>query len=377
MLKHYRSLSALLIVCLFFWSPLLLATESPLEKQLNTASEKEKNGDYEGAQSLYEGILTYHPDHKEALLGLARVEYWEGKYKESIAAYEKFLKIYPGDAGGYVGIGKSYLALGDQKKAQDYFNKAQKIEPHQQEIEAMEPALEAKAAVELEGGVVVKDFTYQPDGQIEYQEFRYQKEKHYGGGIYSGYADQYGEQAFNTGLFGDYYFTPGTRIDAALYFAPTAKSLPHFSPSAKFQQDIGEHWTPGIGYQFQKFADADFHSVTPQIQFHPWSFLTIEGDYELQIAKIATGNKTLHSFSGNLELTPTEWFSVFAGYGRLARTFEAGRNPEINRTDADLIHGGLKGIVMNSLLLRFDFVWEKRNNAESIYSYLLGAGYRF
>ena len=116
--------------------------------------------------------------------------------------------------------------------------------------------------------------------------------------------------------------------------------------------------------------------MTPSLQLHPFSFLAIGGDTELQFASVPSGDKTLYSYSGNLTLAPTEWFNLWGSYGKISRTFEAGRTvPDFEYT-ANVLNTGIKVIAMHSLLIRFHFGWEDRNNGESVYRYLFGLGYR-
>src|SRR3989338_6267026 len=103
----------------FISSPSSLANNS--EKKMQTGERLEESGDYERAEKTYQDILKTGPENKEALLGLARTQYWQGHYKEAEKTYEQLLKIDPENVGGLVGMGKTQLALGNQKKAKTYF----------------------------------------------------------------------------------------------------------------------------------------------------------------------------------------------------------------------------------------------------------------
>lgn len=51
--------------------------------------------DFQSADALLKGLLQDYPDNSELLSILGRVLYWEKKYEESIAIYEKLLLIMP------------------------------------------------------------------------------------------------------------------------------------------------------------------------------------------------------------------------------------------------------------------------------------------
>ena len=57
----------------------------------------------------------------------------------------KILKMEPDNVPALIGTGKAYLALGKQRKAQEYFNRAEKLEPEEEEVEAIKPQLAVNA----------------------------------------------------------------------------------------------------------------------------------------------------------------------------------------------------------------------------------------
>lgn len=350
---------------------------SSIESVLQQAKQKEAAGDYEGAASLYEGVLVSHPDHKDALLGLARNEYWQGRYKEAIATYEKLLKIYPNDVGGLVGIGKCYLALGEQRKAGEYFRRAQEIEPKEEEVQALEPAMEEKTHIDLDGVFVIEDLNYESESLEEYQELRYFKEGRYGIGLHSGYWRRFRKEAFTSGLLGHYYIFPRTKVEGAAFFAPGAQVTSRQKYKVELTHTLWKKLTLGAAYEFADWKQANTHLVSPSLGYQIFKPLQVKTWYELQIVPVEGEDPKRHSIFGELEAHGAPWFQAHAGYGRLSRNFEGGRTNPIFQYQADKIFGGVGFTIMGSLLVRFDVSWEKRNNSEEAMTYLIGFGYRY
>ena len=353
-----------------------LVFAEPLASTFEKATAKETAGDYEGAQSLYEGILHHHPEHKDALYGVARTQYWQGKYESSIDSYEKILKIYPNESGAMVGLGKCHLALGHQNKAQEYFKKAEKADPKNEEVKDI-PTTEEKAYIELEAGPILESSNFADSTQSEYQEIRYTKESRYGGGFHHSYRNRLGKEALYTGIFGNYYLTPETRTDLFLYFSPRAMIVPQWRLGGSVRHTFKEFLTPGVEYEFDKYKEAEFHLVSPSLKIHPLSWLGVTGKYQMEILKAGTRDFTNHSLFGELEISPSSSFTFHAGAGKLQKDFEGGRTVPVFAYNAITVFGGVKAIVMNSLLLRFDLAWEDRSNNENLTRYMIGLGYRF
>ena len=131
------------------------ASPSNPDKIITQAQTKEEAGDYEGAQALYESVLKYHPDYVPALMGLAQVHYWQGHYQLSIDTYAKILEHEPDHVKALVGTGKAYLAMGKQKKGQEFFNRAEKIEPSNEEAESLKPQISKKTKLPLLSSLII------------------------------------------------------------------------------------------------------------------------------------------------------------------------------------------------------------------------------
>jgi len=52
----------------------------------------------------------------------------QGRWKEAIAAYEQSLRTNPGNAQTYLNLGFVYYELGNDREAQEAFDKASKLQ---------------------------------------------------------------------------------------------------------------------------------------------------------------------------------------------------------------------------------------------------------
>jgi len=81
----------------------------------------------EGARHELEIALKLQPDAAELHYHLARLEFIENRFHESIAASERALKLSPDDARVYDNLGLCWEALGDAARAEVNFQKAIEI----------------------------------------------------------------------------------------------------------------------------------------------------------------------------------------------------------------------------------------------------------
>ena len=83
------------------------------------------------AKELFRQVQQAHPENTEALLGLARISWMQGRPDEAIAKLEEVIKISPGTAGPTVHnqIGRIHLEAGRSQEARKAFQAALKIDP--------------------------------------------------------------------------------------------------------------------------------------------------------------------------------------------------------------------------------------------------------
>ncbi|MDP2599363.1 MAG: tetratricopeptide repeat protein [Deltaproteobacteria bacterium] len=347
------------------------------QKTMKQAEAKEQDGDYEGAQALYESILKHHPDYAPAISGLAQVKYWQGDYQGAIDTYAKILKIDSGDIGALIGTGKAYLALGKQRKAQEFFNRAEKLEPEDEEIEAIKPQLEKKTRLELNVGYLTQKMNYASQAQGEYQEVRIVKEKTFSAGVNTLFIEKFDREAFNTRLFGSWNPFEETRISGGLNFAPKTDLYAEIGGQFGLAQDLWK-LTAEVNYDFEGYAQATTNTIRPGLFYQPFEFLKLGGGYEYQNLRFANVRRNLNGGFFEARVLPMQNLAIYATYAYIQRGFEAGRRPSpyINYT-ANVGGGGLIYDFLGGYRLRFDMTYEKRNINEYQATYNLSAGYLF
>lgn len=110
------------------------------------------------ARQVFEYLTERYPRGKrafDAYIGIGDSYYMEGKYNDSVVAYNGVLKNFPdhkNSAAVYYKIGKSYQKLGINDKANEYYNKVKNVSPLSfeskminQDLNAPAPAKQATA----------------------------------------------------------------------------------------------------------------------------------------------------------------------------------------------------------------------------------------
>ena len=87
------------------------------------------------ARQVFEHMTERYPRGKKAFdayIGIGDSYYMEGKYNDSVVAYNGALKAFPdhkNSAAAYYKIGKSYQKLGIKDKANEYYGKVKAVSP--------------------------------------------------------------------------------------------------------------------------------------------------------------------------------------------------------------------------------------------------------
>ncbi|MFH1532694.1 MAG: tetratricopeptide repeat protein [Pseudomonadota bacterium] len=104
--------------------------EIPTEKsEYQQGLEATWAGDYEGARGHYEAHLAQVPGDAQAILSLARVEFWTNRYAESIALYDQYLVLQPHDVDAQVELAHSLFWAGDLVRTETTARGAVAVEP--------------------------------------------------------------------------------------------------------------------------------------------------------------------------------------------------------------------------------------------------------
>lgn len=356
-------------------TPLFAASHN---SEIQKALQMEENGDYEGAQAIYEKILKTDPTHEEALYGVAQVHYWQGDYDKALQSFQKLFETNPNHVPGLIGISKVYLAMGEQRKAQEYLNKAKELDPENEEIEVLEPQMGRKTRIRIDAGYTLNDLSYfADDTQLSFQEIEISKEKTYGFGLRTTYLRKFNLNGFDTQLFGHYWFKEKTRVNLGFGFTPKVNILPQESITAGVAHTI---WKiiPELNYTFENYTQADQHTIAPALFFEPLEFFRIGGGYEHRRLLFGGNQRTLHSGFAKVSVAPLEWLQINGFYERLQSSFEGGRpgNAFVNYR-AHVAGGGVALDFQANYAVHFNAYSEQRSNGEDIASYTLSFGYSF
>ncbi len=127
--------------------------------------------DFQEAREAFDRILQSDPTHDEAKLGIARVLYLSGNTSEAVVRAETLIKADPGFADAWMLLSRLALAEGDRSLAEEYYQKAVKLNPNlngpetEQDIQISQPKTPsapsadlAASEVESEGWEFVSEF---------------------------------------------------------------------------------------------------------------------------------------------------------------------------------------------------------------------------
>ncbi|NCN07085.1 tetratricopeptide repeat protein [Candidatus Falkowbacteria bacterium] len=76
------------------------------------------------AKNIYQQILKHYPKSKKGLIGLGRIYWHKNKASKSLSYYNQALAITPNDAQILNSMANVYKMSGDDKQAQQYYQKA-------------------------------------------------------------------------------------------------------------------------------------------------------------------------------------------------------------------------------------------------------------
>lgn len=118
----------------------LVAASAPAQKKKLKGPEKDAQYEYEKAvismkYGLEDESLKYlnqaialYPKHADSYKLLGTLQFRKGNYAESVAAFEKYLELKPGDSEALANKGFAYESLGQTDKAEEEYKKAVEID---------------------------------------------------------------------------------------------------------------------------------------------------------------------------------------------------------------------------------------------------------
>lgn len=196
------------------------------------------------------------------------------------------------------------------------------------------------------------------------------------------YIDKFGDQGFSTSLGGGYFVHPKILLSDTVTFAPPNSVVPEFQNVFEVLGVLPHGVTPYLRYGFRLFDVADIHLITPGLSWYFSSWGIFDANYTLSITDIdglPSGRTTDNTFSFRVTLIPVEdRLKFFAGYARSSESFDAGNvvNP-IGRFHANVASFGAEWAFLKNFGVRFDTIYENRDNGQTVHTYEGGVFYRF
>jgi tetratricopeptide (TPR) repeat protein len=93
------------------------------------AAEKLRKGDLDGALAALEKVLEKSPQDPNALFYLGLAYAGKKMYAEAVGPLTRVTELSPAFPGAYFELGVSYRALGDPKKALEFYDKNLELDP--------------------------------------------------------------------------------------------------------------------------------------------------------------------------------------------------------------------------------------------------------
>jgi YaiO family outer membrane protein len=85
--------------------------------------------DNRGAEEGYGRVLRLRPADAEALMGMADVAAFEGRWDDVLSIYQKIIQLHPEAAEAYFRLGRFFQRRGDHRKARENFQIAASLDP--------------------------------------------------------------------------------------------------------------------------------------------------------------------------------------------------------------------------------------------------------
>ena len=98
--------------------------------------EQMTSGDFPAAIETFTTVIRKNPDFAEGWNKRATVYYLAGEYDKSLRDCDEVMKLNPTHWGALAGYGQIYLALGKPELALEYFERALKVNPNLQRVQA-------------------------------------------------------------------------------------------------------------------------------------------------------------------------------------------------------------------------------------------------
>lgn len=106
----------------------------PAPLKIRYAQWMEETGNLTEAQKHYSDALSFQPKNTEAMLGLARIDFAQGRYDTAEQGYQKILQIDRDNPQAHNGLGMCYSARKDWTSAAEELTRANRVLPEDKTI---------------------------------------------------------------------------------------------------------------------------------------------------------------------------------------------------------------------------------------------------
>ena len=135
------------------WQVWSRAGDPEVDALFQRGVEQMNEGAAEGAIDTFTAIIRKKPDFAEGWNKRATIYFLIGEYEKSLADCAEVVKRNPDHFGVLSGYGQIYLQLDQPERALDYFQRALKVNPNLQQVEAVVEQLK-RVIVEKRKGTI-------------------------------------------------------------------------------------------------------------------------------------------------------------------------------------------------------------------------------
>jgi len=209
------------------------------------------------------------------------------------------------------------------------------------------------------------------------QKIQISKDREFDFGFTMLFLRRFGEEGFQSELFGKYYFFKNLYAKTSFRFSPKVSIVSQFGTSSGLGADFGR-FHPEVLYLFDDYEEANIHKVRSSLSYDLFSYLRLGAGYEYARIDPVSAGQNFHSIFTKLTFTPSQWITVYGEYEHKQNGFEGGRTPNpFNPYNAHVAGGGFLIDLRSNLYIGFSGKTEQRDNDETLETFLLSIGYSF
>ena len=167
--KAYLVMGLLLLVILL--PPVLFKTLRTIaaDHQLRKVVSLDQHRQWEQLLEEGEKAIAYDPDRTTVHSYLGKALLAQGKAREAISHFRKFLRHYPNNRNALINTGLAHLALGEHPAALGYLTHALRITPYDEKLKKFTAMIAARATPSTSSSNHKKSYSFQPNSLRSYE----------------------------------------------------------------------------------------------------------------------------------------------------------------------------------------------------------------